>query len=345
MGEDAALQLQAAGMLAGQFNNVAANIENEDLLKDNYEWNEKMFEKQMKYNWDMWNKTNEYNSPSQMVDRLLAAGINPALALEKQGAAVAANQGGSVSAGSPGSISVTPYDPSPSLAKASDIIMQVEARDLALERAYLENQDLRNEVYSNRETRALQNDILRQEYGLRSYDYSYQRDTYDSRVGLSYEELRGKVGANLYLDAQVAVANVERQLKVFELEHAPEEFKATIGLLSAQTFAAYKQGEAAGAAAFASATQALVNQATEYGIKLSNKKAEEILSSEVNVIRSRNNLERKKNNREAEYYDDTKGQTFRKLRQIKNRNSVLMPSGIGPQSPTSVLNLLPRIGI
>ena len=43
--------------------------------------NYKMFQEQNAFNLDMWNKQNEYNKPQEQVQRLLAAGINPATGL------------------------------------------------------------------------------------------------------------------------------------------------------------------------------------------------------------------------------------------------------------------------
>lgn len=41
------------------------------------EWNEQMMDKQNEFSLDMWNKTNEYNDPSNAVQRLRDAGLNP----------------------------------------------------------------------------------------------------------------------------------------------------------------------------------------------------------------------------------------------------------------------------
>ena len=43
--------------------------------------NYKMFQEQNAFNVDMWNKQNQYNLPTAQVQRLLAAGINPATGL------------------------------------------------------------------------------------------------------------------------------------------------------------------------------------------------------------------------------------------------------------------------
>ena len=89
------------GNLFGKKSNDSANKTNLQIAQMNNEWSERMMQKQMDYNTDMWNKQNEYNDPSKQVERLRAAGINPALAL------------GNISTGSAQGVS-SPSLPSPS---------------------------------------------------------------------------------------------------------------------------------------------------------------------------------------------------------------------------------------
>lgn len=69
------------GNLFGKKSNDSNNKTNLKIAQMNNEWSERMMQKQMDYNTDMWNKQNYYNDPSQQVERLQKAGINPALAL------------------------------------------------------------------------------------------------------------------------------------------------------------------------------------------------------------------------------------------------------------------------
>lgn len=48
------------------------------LAAQQYGYQNQLMDKQNQFNIDMWNKTNEYNSPSAQVERLQAAGLNPA---------------------------------------------------------------------------------------------------------------------------------------------------------------------------------------------------------------------------------------------------------------------------
>lgn len=69
------------------------NQANLDIARMNNDYNQRMFEKQIAYNWDMWNANNEYNKASNQAKRLLAAGINPSLAMSGGNAGTASNAG------------------------------------------------------------------------------------------------------------------------------------------------------------------------------------------------------------------------------------------------------------
>lgn len=56
------------------------NASNEYIAQMNNEYNKAQFDKQIAYNWEMFQKSNEYNTPSNQAARLRAAGINPYVA-------------------------------------------------------------------------------------------------------------------------------------------------------------------------------------------------------------------------------------------------------------------------
>jgi len=61
-----------SAILQGQYNSRIAN--------ENYYYSKYLAELQNKYNIDMWNMNNEYNSPKNQLQRLIDAGLNPNLA-------------------------------------------------------------------------------------------------------------------------------------------------------------------------------------------------------------------------------------------------------------------------
>ena len=82
-----AAEIGAAGITAGAslLGNVlgfgsakSANQTNLQIARENNQAQRELFHEQMAYNTDMWNKQNQYNLPVNQVQRLLAAGINPA---------------------------------------------------------------------------------------------------------------------------------------------------------------------------------------------------------------------------------------------------------------------------
>ena len=66
------------GNVLGFGSSQSANSTNLEIARMNNEQQYKMFKEQNAFNLDMWNKNNAYNDPSKNVQRLLAAGINPA---------------------------------------------------------------------------------------------------------------------------------------------------------------------------------------------------------------------------------------------------------------------------
>ena len=66
------------GNVLGFGSSQNANSTNLEIARMNNEQQYKMFKEQNAFNLDMWNKNNAYNDPSKNVQRLLAAGINPA---------------------------------------------------------------------------------------------------------------------------------------------------------------------------------------------------------------------------------------------------------------------------
>nr|DAJ78942.1 MAG TPA: DNA pilot protein VP2 [Microviridae sp.] len=80
------------------------------------DWSEEMMSKANQWNLDQWNRENEYNLPENQKARLLAAGINPALAM--QGASGVGQAGSSPSSAS------APSPASPSGASAPSLNLQ-----------------------------------------------------------------------------------------------------------------------------------------------------------------------------------------------------------------------------
>ena len=61
----------------GMINAALDRKQERELAEQQRNWNEQMMNKQNEFSLDMWNRTNEYNSPSKQVERLREAGLNP----------------------------------------------------------------------------------------------------------------------------------------------------------------------------------------------------------------------------------------------------------------------------
>lgn len=119
------------GNVFSSASNRRTNNTNMQIAQMNNQWSEKMMQKQMDYNTDMWNKTNEYNSASSQRQRLEDAGLNPSLMMNGGSAGVA--QGAS----------------SPSLPSPSQAVMQPNRYDFsgigeAVQNAYIARGQVEN---------------------------------------------------------------------------------------------------------------------------------------------------------------------------------------------------------
>lgn len=104
------LGLGLLGDALGFGSQQSANSTNLQIAQMNNEFNERMMEKQMAWNEEMWNKSNEYNSAASQVKRLREAGLNPALNMGNGAAGQAAAAGG-VTAPTAQGVTVNPYIP------------------------------------------------------------------------------------------------------------------------------------------------------------------------------------------------------------------------------------------
>lgn len=72
---------QIASGIGNVLSQNKTNKVNAELVRETNAQNKELFERNLAWQEDMWNKTNEYNDPSKQVERLLKAGINPAYVL------------------------------------------------------------------------------------------------------------------------------------------------------------------------------------------------------------------------------------------------------------------------
>ena len=99
----AGLVAGAASLAGNTIGTISSNSKNMKINKMNNEFNALEAEKARKYQTEMWNKTNEWNSPKNVRKRLQEAGYNPYLGLDSSNVGTAQSAGSSspASAASP----------------------------------------------------------------------------------------------------------------------------------------------------------------------------------------------------------------------------------------------------
>lgn len=102
--------------------------------RQNYKYSKKLMELQYQQNLDLWNKQNEYNSPSAQMQRLQAAGLNPNLVY---GSSVSGNSSNNTST-SLGS--VAPFDYSDSMFKGVSSVINMKLARSTVRRQETQNQ-------------------------------------------------------------------------------------------------------------------------------------------------------------------------------------------------------------
>lgn len=108
--------LVAAGLAAGAASTIgnfigtsSSNSKNMKINKMNNEFNALEAEKARKYQTEMWNKTNEWNSPKNIRKRLEEAGYNPYLGMNSSNVGTASNAGSSSPASAAPPIQNNPF--------------------------------------------------------------------------------------------------------------------------------------------------------------------------------------------------------------------------------------------
>ena len=89
------LGLGAVSGIGNIFSSSHSNSQNMKINRMNNEFNAREAEKARRYQTEMWNKTNEWNSPKNIRNRLQEAGYNPYLGMESSNVGTAQGAGSS----------------------------------------------------------------------------------------------------------------------------------------------------------------------------------------------------------------------------------------------------------
>ena len=266
------------------------------MFDKNLAWQEEQFNRIEQYNWDMWNKTNEYNSPSAQVDRFLKAGLNPAL-LMKQSGSTSAN-GGNLSPAGQGS-------PIPSIAmpdnigtanlfsRAFDSVFQNSLKQQMIESAKLDNQSKSFSVaHQGMQFAASIEQMLAhtknetQEAVLKGLQSFIMDNSSNALIGQNFANLRATENSADLTSAQTQGQYLNNILTSMHIEAFPREFANKLALMAsemrrnnAQAYESKKHGELYG-----------TQQITELSIQARNYAEAAKAEAEESGITWRNNM-------------------------------------------------------
>lgn len=286
------------GGLFGSKSTSSANSTNMKIAQMNNEFNESMMNKQIQYNWDMWNAQNKYNDPSAQMQRLTAAGISPYQMLNGSNAGVAGT-GGSVSAPTAQPVQVQPYDWSQSFSQAGNQIAQSFINQAQVKQmeanANLMNANAQNvNIESQYKAQSLQAEIQNKLAAAGVSNSMIRKITQDVRFANQMQplSLQGASLQNEFQKSQNALISVQLALSQKELKYFDANAQSQLAL----TFARIKSELAAGSLSRAQAKtefkkQLLIGAQTS-GQKIQNSIAERSADSLVDTARYQAEKER-----------------------------------------------------
>lgn len=277
-----------ASILGGIFSSSSqrsANQTNLEIAKETNQQNKELFNQQLAWAEDMWNKTNEWNSPQNQMAMLRKAGINPALGSEWQ----TTSQPGTPSAPTMQGATMQPVDYS---WIGNSINTGVNA---------FYNNNLTNEVTRKTSGEAMQAKV-KAELDAHALKYNLMKIINDSessgyakeqaRIELSIlnrtqdysvrqAEWQTKIMAKEYEKAinDIAESELRQEAQRIANQYAPDLAEAQLKQYHANVAAAYAAARNSDAQAVVAAAQkALVDLQSE-GVRLSNQEKDNIMDA------------------------------------------------------------------
>lgn len=287
----------AIGAVGSLFGQSSANSSNKSIMREQNAFNAAEAQKSRDFALEMWNKTNEYNSPSAQRQRMEEAGLNPFLSDVSTGSASTADTSAQASAASsPSMQSVVPDFSS----VASAIASMAQARKVATE--------TESTAIYNRIAEPLLNAQLQQTYGNTDYKNLAVRDSkywnretgwisQDIDQSREKQELQNARYSARLIQAQEASILLDSKAKSILNKYMDEQQQADL-LVKAQTLVnmradvGYKgaMSDAALARAKSDLAQAVLTSAQTKGQRISNSIAEETAESLIRASIQSNEL-------------------------------------------------------
>lgn len=234
------------GLFSVSKNTKATNASNERMNEANNKLQMDLWHEQQEYDYKMWQENNAYNAPSAQVERLKAAGINPALALSSISTGESHSTAGGQS--TPSTTATTFENP------ANEVNMKVQNLALIgkqlsdISKQYEETRSLQMQNnWQNVEKSAAVASILKdnklKDEAVENASLANRlfRDTYSAKVMEQEENAKIAWRTGLNLAAQGSLIELQKDSAVYYNKHVqPQELtnlKAQYGNIVANSFA------------------------------------------------------------------------------------------------------------
>lgn len=286
----------------GALSQKSANKTNLRIAQMNNDYGREMFNKQMQYNWDMWNATNEYNSASNQRQRLEDAGLNPYL-MTNGGTAGVAQGGSSVTPPAASPAHVESFQPNfdsivNSYLQEKNIDAQSNLANANAQKALAEAQNIN--VGNTYQRRMLESELLSRvdthKLNQRSIDFGLA--TFDNDVAINRIQRDIAESTNYEMLSRAQLNEMQSQLTSENIKYVAPQALQAIAESKARAFASYESGKLSQQQAVESVARTLVAQSENKGIILDNKTkqltydrafktAKELLKTELSELSAR----------------------------------------------------------
>lgn len=223
------------GSILGFGSNSSANSTNLEIARMNNEQQYKMFKEQNAFNVDMWNKQNEYNLPSNVVKRLLDAGINPASVF---GSGSATPAGSLTSAPAPAlqQAHVSPYDfnlqgvEHAVNAYYQNQLVNAEKKRTNAEQAHTEFLTMQGSKSLNSTLEYLENQAKKEGVlgDIARSQLRYAQDSYYWNLKQLRNDVRAQDNQDRYMQQQTYNMQLQNGLQEIQLAYAPKMKEAEL---------------------------------------------------------------------------------------------------------------------
>ena len=283
--------LVAAGLIAGgaslvgnAFSTASSNSKNMQINKMNNEFNAAEAEKARQYQTEMWNKTNEWNSPKNIRKRLQEAGYNPYLGMDSSNVGTAQSVGSSspASAASPIQNNPLQFD---GIQNALSTAIQMD-NSSKITNAEVSNLQGQKSLADAQAADTLSNIDW---YKLTPEYRNWLQTTGMSRAQLSFntdrQNLENMQWINKIQRAQRTDILLSNEAKVVINKYLDSSQSLQLKMMANQSFQAFASGRLSLQQCKTEVTKQLMNMAETEGKKISNKIASDTADQLIGALR------------------------------------------------------------